>query len=182
MWFCLCECGKEKEVWGKLLKNGHVKSCGCLKANQKPTLTHGLTGTTEHRIWKGMNGRCYNKNNAKYPNYGARGIIVCSRWRRSFENFLEDMGKRPSKNLSIDRIDVNGNYEPANCRWATSTQQSRNKTDSHFIETQWGIISLVEASEKSGMNYNTLKSRIKYGYSGELLFYKGNLKNYKNAV
>ncbi len=176
IWLCICDCGNEKEVKTQLLNNGHVKSCGCIKATQKPTLTHGLTGSVEHRAWVAMKTRCYNKNNVKYPNYGARGILVCKDWKKDFTIFLRDMGKCPSKNHSLDRINVDGNYEPSNCRWATDIEQGRNKTTTHYIDTVWGKISLSEAAEKSGMNYNTLKSRVRYGYTGADIFYKGNLK------
>lgn len=83
--------------------------------------------STEYSSWTNMKYRCYNKNCPQYEHYGARGITVCDRWLNSFDDFYDDMGKKPDKSMSLDRIDVNGNYEPSNCRWATSQQQSRNK-------------------------------------------------------
>lgn len=87
---------------------------------------HGLSNTSEYKIWEGMVGRCHNKAHTKYAYYGGRGITVCDRWRTSFVTFYEDMGPRPTK-LTIDRINNNGNYEPGNCRWATRSTQSFNQ-------------------------------------------------------
>lgn len=121
-WLCKCDCGNTKIVCGILLKNGNTRSCGCLRTYPK---THGMSGTTEHNIWRGITSRCKNRNNKDYHLYGGRGITVCDRWC-DFENFLADMGKRPSKLFSIDRINNDGNYEPSNCRWATAKEQKAN--------------------------------------------------------
>lgn len=93
----------------------------------KPNEKHGGVGTPEYRIWTHMKGRCLNETDARYADYGGRGIIVCDRWVESFAAFLADMGPRPSKSHSIDRIDNDGGYEPSNCRWATDQEQSLNK-------------------------------------------------------
>lgn len=128
MWQCLCECGASKAVRSDHLTRGLVVSCGCYWAQRRveANTTHGMSETRVYRIWKDMRNRCHYE---KYPErhlYGGRGIEVCERWRWSFENFLADMGV-PADHLSIDRIDVNGNYEPGNCRWATALEQSQNK-------------------------------------------------------
>lgn len=133
VWRCLCDCGNEKFCIGSSLKSGSVSSCGCLQKEllSERVKTHGLAGTPEHTSWKGINNRCRNKNNRFWEDYGGRGIEVCNRWDvskgGSFENFLEDMGRRPSENHSIDRIDVDGDYCKDNCRWADKSLQGMNK-------------------------------------------------------
>lgn len=93
----------------------------------KYRLKHGMHNTPEYKAWRGMRTRCYNPNDAHYKNYGGRGIEVCEKWRIDFTTFYADMGPRPSEIHSLDRIDVNGNYEPSNCRWATRSEQQKNK-------------------------------------------------------
>lgn len=130
---CICECGNQIVVAGCSLKQGQTKSCGCLhkektsKANSKHGHTSNYSRSPEYRSWRSMITRCEVPNLNCFENYGGRGIKVCDRWRHSFENFLEDMGKRPSLSYTLDRIDVNGNYEPSNCRWADNYQQAINK-------------------------------------------------------
>lgn len=130
---CLCECGNYTIVSTANLKNKTTKSCGCynreLKAERgrKQLYKDGLSNHPLYPTWSSMKARCYNKNNNRYKHYGGRGIKVCDRWKNSFKNFLEDMGEKPSKNHSLDRINVNGNYEPENCKWATGSEQAINK-------------------------------------------------------
>jgi hypothetical protein len=102
------------------MQNGHVQ------AKSKRNTTHGLTDTPEHRSWAHMKNRCTNPNNDAWKHYGGRGIRVCDSWLESFEQFLADMGERPN-GTSLDRIDVDGHYEPGNCRWATAVEQNNNQ-------------------------------------------------------
>jgi len=134
-WLCLCECGKTVTKHGRYLRDGDTQSCGCIETEGliKRNTVHGLTGTVEYSAWNSAKVRCYNPNNIKYPDYGGRGIKMCKRWLMGFEYFLSDMGKRPSRRYSLDRINVNGNYEPSNCRWATRKQQAQNKRNNHWI-------------------------------------------------
>ncbi|MEI8142862.1 MAG: hypothetical protein WCG90_08350 [Chitinophagia bacterium] len=127
-WLCQCSCGNQKVVQSNNLKKT-TRSCGCLIVERvsKLNLTHGKTHTKEFKTWDSMKQRCENPKNISYKDYGGRGIKVCDRWIDSFENFLADMGEAPSKNHSIDRKDVNGNYEPNNCRWATAKEQRTNQ-------------------------------------------------------
>ncbi len=126
-WLCRCDCGTEKVICSELLAVGNTNSCGCLRTEllRSRHTTHGLTKTKTYRIWSAMKRRCSNPNCKDYQRYGARGIKVCDRWAR-FEKFLEDMGMRPD-GLSLDRIDNHGDYEPANCRWATVSEQNWNR-------------------------------------------------------
>lgn len=128
-WLCLCDCGVEKVNTGYDLESRKSQSCGCYR--REVTIgrctTHGASQTAEFRVWVAMIDRCERPDDKSYKNYGARGIKVCDRWRTSFESFLADMGLRPEKSLTLERVDNNGHYEPMNCRWAPRTAQGRNK-------------------------------------------------------
>lgn len=125
MWRCQCDCGAEADVRGSHLISGWNKSCGCNRI--KAITTHGLSRmrSTEYVIWQGMKQRCLNPKNAKYGSYGARGITVCERWL-AFENFLADMGSRPA-GLTLERVNNDKGYGPDNCKWATLSEQARNR-------------------------------------------------------
>lgn len=135
-YFCRCSCGNTKAVLLHNMKRGTTVSCGCYRKEQlrAATLIHGCGGdwkvgkspTPAYISWNCAKLRCFSKTHKSYPRYGGRGITMCDRWKDSFLNFLEDMGERPP-GMTIDRIDVNGNYEPSNCRWADKKTQEGNK-------------------------------------------------------
>ena len=135
LWRCRCDCGNETTVMGSNLRSGGTKSCGCLEVDMrgKSQLTHGLSKTREYAIWAGILRRCYDPNRRAYDHYGGRGIVMCEEWRTSVEKFIADMGPAPSSRHSVDRIDNDGNYEPANCRWASYTEQVRNRRNIHDV-------------------------------------------------
>lgn len=129
----------------------------------KVTLKHGMCRTAEYRAWSGMRDRCNRKGNAAWRYYGGRGITVCERWQ-SFENFLQDMGLRPSRQHSIDRINTDGNYEPGNCRWATKKEQSNNSRANNIISFQGQQRTLAEWADHTGIPRNTIKLRQRRGW------------------
>lgn len=167
VWLCRCDCGAEKTIYGGHLRAGYARSCGCLrdeKAKQQMT-KHGGCGSSEHAIWHGMIGRC-EWDIINFKRYGGRGIKVCDRWRSSFDNFLADMGPRPV-GKSLDRINNDGDYEPANCRWATPREQARNRHNSVTITVNGETMLMIEAAERFGVNYQTIRWRLRAGWSPE---------------
>lgn len=129
-WLCVCECGTQSVKLGKNLLNGHCKSCGCGEYENQlnSRVTHKLTNTRLYNIWCGMKQRCFYSKHKDYHSYGGRGITVCLEWRDDFKAFYDwAIANGYREDLTIDRIDVNGNYEPSNCRWATWAEQNKNK-------------------------------------------------------
>jgi len=123
--------------------------------------------SSEYSIWMNMRSRCKNPKNNRYSTYGARGISVCPQWDKDFVNFLQDMGRRPSPDHTIERIDNDGNYEPSNCRWATRQEQARNRTTSRFIQLEGETKTLAEWCEIRGLPMKSVHARLKMGWDAE---------------
>jgi len=155
---CRCDCGKLKEFLAPNIVSGHTKSCGCLSSRLRNM--HGFSDSAEYRAWVAMKDRCHNKNNTHYSCYGGRGISVCEEWRLSFLSFIADLGERPSINHSIDRIDVNGNYEKNNCRWATREQQRDNKQKTKIYPFNGELKTLAQHCKSVGISYHTAYKRV----------------------
>ena len=154
-WHCICDCGTKRIVRGSYLKSGHSKSCGCVGAKETKIreTTHGMTQTPLHKIWLGMKNRCYNKNTVSYRSYGERGIKVCERWLNSFETFYADMSPNYKLGLTIERKDVSKDYSPENCCWIPKSEQSRNRTNTIWVTTELGIMTVSEAAKIPGTSW-----------------------------
>lgn len=168
---CQCDCGTVKDRDYPSLRYGRSMSCGCIRMeNIRLRTAESSAMRRAHRreweTWCRITGRCKNPNVAGWHNYGGRGIQVCARWAASFEDFFADMGPRPD-GCSIDRIDVDGNYEPTNCRWATGKQQSNNKRTNHVLTYQGRTLSVAEWASAIGLTYSTLLSRLQRGWTTE---------------
>lgn len=165
---CICDCGNEKVVKGQDLKRGRVKSCGCLKNNFIPkNKTHGMSKSRLFRIWVGMRQRCNNPNNPKYKIYGGRGITVCNEWNE-FQYFMKWAYENGyDENLTIDRINSDGNYEPSNCRWENLKNQANNTRATIFLTYNGETKSVSEWSDITGIPQNTITKRKRNGWSDE---------------
>jgi hypothetical protein len=169
-WVCRCSCGRYTDVVTPSLRNGNTRSCGCLHRDEMSVRFHKhgerIQRTDEYEIWSGMIKRCENPNTAKYHLYGGRGVKVCARWRRSFANFLIDMGRRPSKRHSLDRFPANdGDYCPENCRWATPTEQARNTRRNRMLTYRGRRLCLAAWAERAGIAYSVLYDRVARGWT-----------------
>ncbi|MFB6873719.1 hypothetical protein [Streptomyces sp. NPDC056323] len=167
-WLCRCDCGTESTVRGANLRSGHTTSCGCWKRERivEASRTHGQSSSRLYKIWRGMVRRTSDPNNPDYARYGGRGISVCEDWRKSFEAFARDMGKRP-EGMTLDRIDNDGNYEPSNCRWSTATEQARNKRSNRLLTYAGQTLPISVWAEHTGIRGHTISSRIRCGWSVE---------------
>lgn len=177
-WLCQCTCGQQIVTANGRLQSGKTQSCGCLRMEnlKARTITHGATVggkhayAPEYSVWCGMRDRCTNPNNNAFSFYGGRGITLCDRWlsgeggKTAFECFREDMGPRPSKGHSIDRIDVNGPYSPENCRWATRQQQMANQRKTVFVTYAGERMCLAEAARRCGVEPETIRFRMLNGW------------------
>lgn len=172
-WLCKCDCGNYHIATTANLHRGSVKSCGCwyrdyIKAGGNNRTTHGKSKTRLYKAWTQMKQRCYNQHKDGYEDYGGRGITVCEEWRNSFEAFYKwSIANGYTDKLSIDRINVNGNYEPSNCRWATNKEQSNNRRSNIHIEYKGEVKTLKQWAEEKGICEKTLKHRIESGWDIE---------------
>lgn len=164
-WLCQCECGKETLVQGPSLRTGRQKSCGCLRreVSSLKSTTHGLSHTAEASIWNAMKQRCYNPKHVAYLRYSGRGIQVCERWLNSFEDFLKDMGPRPSTRHTIERNDGTKGYQPDNCRWATYKEQCSNTSRNVYVFDGDEKVTVTEWARRHGVNVQTAFGRYRRG-------------------
>jgi hypothetical protein len=170
-WLCRCDCGHERVVNGASLRRGLSKSCGCLNSELTRTriirqsTTHGMTNSPEWRSWMSMLTRCYNHSDRhNFLHYGGAGIFVCDLWRYSFEDFYRDMGIRP-EGTTLDRVDGQGHYCPNNCRWATATQQNRNRRNVRWLEHDGRTMTIQDWADVTGLTPAAIYQRLSHGWS-----------------
>lgn len=175
-WVCKCLCGNEHLVRSDSLKSGNVQSCGCLKKEQdKDNLTknhrHKESHTHLYKTWLGMKARVSNRNNKRYERYGGRGITMCDDWLKNYESF-RDWAKRNGydENLTIERVDVNGNYEPNNCTWIPFAEQANNRTTTIWVEWEGRKQNIAQWAKELGFNRRTLYDRYHRGDRPPYLF------------
>lgn len=162
---CECDCGTRRLVHVSSLTNGRSRSCGCLHREVSAALvkrlrtSHGGSSTNEYRIWLGIMSRCLSPGNSAWRRYGGRGIRVCTRWLR-FENFIADMGPRPSRAHSIDRKDRDGHYEPENCRWATTKEQGNNTARNRFLVARGERRTVAQWADLVGLDPGLIWARV----------------------
>lgn len=165
-WLCICDCGNTTTVGGSALTGGKIKSCGCLRHRESHRKTHGKTDTRLYFIWRNMLTRCYNSNFRDYKHYGGRGITVCDEWKEDFQTFYEWSvangydASAERGNFTIDRIDVNGNYEPTNCRWVDIKAQQSNRRNTLMIEYKGVTKPATEWAKEKEIPYKTLHHRM----------------------
>ena len=168
MWKCLCDCGNIVFVKGVNLKNNRTKSCGCIKMEVllKRNTKHSQRHTKLYEVWKTMKQRCYNPNNKSYKNYGGRGISICDEWKNNFMSFYNwSIENNYKEGLSIDRINVNGNYEPSNCRWTTRVVQQNNTRVNKYFTINNETKTLADWCRIYNVNYTTTYTRLEKGLS-----------------
>lgn len=169
-WRCRCDCGSVVDVRIASLTCGATRSCGCwgqeLTRNGRRT-THSATNTAEFSIWIGIRQRCSKPSNKHYQRYGARGITVCERWETSFENFLSDMGPRPSPRHSVERIDNDKGYYLENCKWGLAVDQANNRRNNRLITFNGQTKTIAQWARDLGIHHNTIRNRLNRGKSVE---------------
>lgn len=165
-YLCECECGNRKNIAGKYLKNGSTKTCGCGKSINPHHKKHGQSNNKIYFKYKNMINRCYRQEDKKYKNYGGRGIKVCDEWANNFEAFyFWAINNGYSNELTLDRINVNGDYKPSNCRWVDLLTQANNKTNNRIIKFNNELHTLAEWAKIKNIKYGTLSARLKRNWS-----------------
>lgn len=179
VWSCRCDCGETRAVAAsslyRYIATGRAP-CKCQTPLRGNRTTHGMSQSPEYRSWSKMKERCTNTKCKDYKDYGGRGISVCDRWADSFESFYSDMGPRPTPKHSIDRVNVSGDYEPKNCRWATQVEQASNKRTNVIVSVGTTKLTVTEAAKLIGVSPKCLRSRVRRGLKGKYLLTPGRLK------
>lgn len=175
-WRCLCDCGMRRNVRERSLRYGGTRSCGCLREeaiktprprDRRRSPRHGLSRTPEYRAWAEMVKRASAAAGGNSRHYKDRGIMVCERWSSDPAAFVADMGPKPSLAHSLDRIDNDGNYEPSNCRWATKSEQGRNRRTNHLVSFRGRTMTIADWTEAMGFSRTTIRARLVAGWSVE---------------
>lgn len=167
-WLCQCECGNRKTIRGTSLRCGDTKSCGCMSFIWLSEMFKKQNrDTVEYKIYHGMKIRCYGKNNDRFKDYGGRGIFICDRWLGAdgFDTFFSDMGRRPTRHHSIDRINNDCDYSPENCRWATNEEQGNNTRRNVTLTIHGETKTIGQWAKVSNIKYATIRARHKRGWS-----------------
>ena len=185
---CRCDCGKVVRERKSDVLRSVIKSCGCYKRDitiersTKHGASQGGKQTRLYRVWANMKRRCYDKKQKFFKDYGGRGIRVCDEWRKSFSTFRDwALSNGYSDDLTIDRIDVNGNYEPSNCRWVTRKEQANNRRNTVYVTIDGITKTLTEWAEFAGLNKSTLKNRYCDGVRGVMLLHKSENTKFKKG-
>lgn len=177
-------CGNKFETIVNNVGSGHTTSCGCnmVKKRSEKLIKHGhcIGGkhSSEYTSYKEMMDRCYNVKNEEYHNYAGRGIYVCDRWKDGFKNFIDDMGLKPGKDYSIERVDNNGIYEPTNCKWADDFEQANNTRRNKFLTFNGKTQTHAQWSRELNIPETTIKSRRQRGLTVEEILFTSPLKHY----
>ena len=171
-WLCMCDCGNETVVSGGHLRGLKTKSCGCSRKETK-NFTHKMTGSRLYKVWHAMKSRCYYEKSEMFKHYGGRGITVCDEWKNSFISFYDWSIKNgydenaERGQCTIDRIDVNGNYEPNNCGWATIKQQANNTRRNHLIKYNGKTQTVSQWANELGVEPDSIFNRLQKGFTEE---------------
>lgn len=170
-WLCKCECGNIIIIKKEYFFNNKTKSCGCYTKDNPPKRTHGMSDTRIYEIWKNMKRRCYDKTNHRFLNYGGRGITICDEWRNDFVSFHKwaiDNGY--TNELTIDRIKVDGNYEPSNCKWSTKLEQSYNTTRTHYLTYNGKTQCISQWAKELNLTCSAIQHRLQRNWTLDRIF------------